>query len=311
MIDIKQLKYFMTCADAGSFSEAAAILYTTQSSVSKVIRALEEEMQTTLFVRNPHGISLTASGRQAYAYAGRVLENVDAMAELSASGDTEWLNLSCNPSSWMANCFVDFYHLHEAENLHCQVHTGKMREILDRVHQYKDELGFIFVNERQENDLQYHLVRKQLEFIPLKSLETRLYLGGGCSDKKDGISQKEVENLRFIQHYLGDAESYEGWQLEGTEGICLGKVDVSVVTNSDYIMEKMLDHGKLANISGGSLNNGKQQNMRNGMTLSAPKGEETVTKLTFGYVKREKDLLSKWADCFLVYIRQALELPER
>ena len=65
MINIKQLKYFITCADAGSFSEAASVLYTTQSSVSQVIRALEEEMQASLFVRNPHGISLTQNGKQA------------------------------------------------------------------------------------------------------------------------------------------------------------------------------------------------------------------------------------------------------
>ena len=71
MINIKQLKYFITCADAGSFSEAASVLYTTQSSVSKVIRALEEEMQASLFVRNLHGISLTQNGKQAYAYANR------------------------------------------------------------------------------------------------------------------------------------------------------------------------------------------------------------------------------------------------
>ena len=64
MINIKQLKYFITCADAGSFSEAASVLYTTQSSVSKVIRALEEEMQASLFVRNPHGISLTQNGNR-------------------------------------------------------------------------------------------------------------------------------------------------------------------------------------------------------------------------------------------------------
>ena len=117
MIDIKQLKCFITCADVGSFSEAASVLYTTQSSVSKVIRALEEEMQASLFVRNPHGISLTPNGKQAYAYASRVLENVEAMAELSTAGDTQWLNISFNPSSWMADCFVKFYQLHEKENL--------------------------------------------------------------------------------------------------------------------------------------------------------------------------------------------------
>ena len=73
MINIKQLKYFITCADAGSFSEAASVLYTTQSSVSKVIRALEEEMQASLFVRNPHGISLTPNGKQAYGSDGRAV----------------------------------------------------------------------------------------------------------------------------------------------------------------------------------------------------------------------------------------------
>ena len=50
----------------------------------KVIRSLEEEMQASLFVRSPHGIGLTPNGKQAYAYASRVLENVEAMAELSA-----------------------------------------------------------------------------------------------------------------------------------------------------------------------------------------------------------------------------------
>ena len=202
MINIKQLKYFITCADAGSFSEAASVLYTTQSSVSKVIRALEEEMQASLFVRNPHGISLTPNGKQAYAYASRVLENVEAMAELSAVGDTQWLNIAFNPSSWIADCFVRFYQIHEKENLHCQVHTGKMREVLERIHEYKDELGFLYVTTRQQTDLQYLLIRKQLEFIPLKELDTYLYPGGGYL-QKEGIqlTRETIENLHYIQTF--------------------------------------------------------------------------------------------------------------
>lgn len=198
MINIKQLKYFITCADAGSFSEAASVLYTTQSSVSKVIRALEEEMQASLFVRNLHGISLTQNGKQAYAYANRVLENVEAMAELSAVGDTQWLNIAFNPSSWIADCFVRFYQIHKKENLHCQVHTGKMREVLERIHEYKDELGFLYVTTRQQTDLQYLLVRKQLEFIPLKELDTYLYPGGGYLKKKEYSSPGKQSKICII-----------------------------------------------------------------------------------------------------------------
>lgn len=301
MINIKQLKYFITCADAGSFSEAASVLYTTQSSVSKVIRALEEEMQASLFIRNPHGISLTPNGKQAYAYASRVLENVEAMTELSATGDIPWLNISFNPSSWMADCFVRFYQLHEKENLHCQAHTGKMREVLERIREYKDELGFLYVTSRQQTDLQYLLVRKQLEFVPLKELDTFLYPGGGNMEKEGKqLTQEAIENLHYIQNFLEDAGNYEGWKLEAENNLTLGKIDVSVVTNSDYIMEKMLDHGNLANISGNSLTPGKTPS-RPGICLT-----NECSKIIFGYVKREKTLLSDLAEEFLVYVKQEL-----
>lgn len=301
MIDIKQLKCFITCADVGSFSEAASVLYTTQSSVSKVIRALEEEMQASLFIRNPHGISLTPNGKQAYAYASRVLENVEAMAELSTAGDTQWLNISFNPSSWMADCFVKFYQLHEKENLHCQAHTGKMREVLERIHEYKDELGFLYVTTRQQTDLQYLLVRKQLEFVPLKELDTCLYSGGGHLQKEGKpLTQEEIQNLHYIQNFLEDARNYEGWKLDTDDNLTLGKIDVSVVTNSDYIMEKMLDHGNLANISGDTLTPAK--------TKSRPSIRLTheSSKITFGYVKRENTPLTPLAETFLTYIKQEL-----
>lgn len=301
MINIKQLKYFITCADAGSFSEAASVLYTTQSSVSKVIRALEEEMQASLFTRNPHGISLTPNGKQAYAYASRVLENVEAMTELSATGDTPWLNISFNPSSWMADCFVRFYQLHEKENLHCQAHTGKMREVLERIREYKDELGFLYVTSRQQTDLQYLLVRKQLKFVPLKELDTFLYPGGGNMEKEGKqLTRETIENLHYIQNFLEDAGNYEGWKLETENNLTLGKIDVSVVTNSDYIMEKMLDHGNLANISGNSLTPGKTPS-RPGICLT-----NECSKIIFGYVKREKTSLSDLAEEFLAYVKQEL-----
>ena len=55
MLDLKQLKYFIVCAETGSISEAAKLLYTTQPSVSKAIKALEEEMGIVLFERMPRG----------------------------------------------------------------------------------------------------------------------------------------------------------------------------------------------------------------------------------------------------------------
>lgn len=43
-MEIKQLEYVIMAAEMGSFNKASEYLYTTQSSVSKVIRSLEEEL---------------------------------------------------------------------------------------------------------------------------------------------------------------------------------------------------------------------------------------------------------------------------
>ena len=83
MLDLKQLKYFIVCAETGSISEAAKLLYTTQPSVSKAIKALEEEMGIVLFERMPRGIALTAKGREAYRYACRIINDSRILEEMS------------------------------------------------------------------------------------------------------------------------------------------------------------------------------------------------------------------------------------
>ena len=68
-MDIKQLEYFIACAETGSVSEAAKILYSTQSSVSKVIKTLENSVGIRLFERLPRGIRLTPDGWKFYRRA--------------------------------------------------------------------------------------------------------------------------------------------------------------------------------------------------------------------------------------------------
>ena len=74
MLEVKELQYFVVCADLSSFSRAAEVLYTTQPNVSKVIRSLEEKLGFEVFERDNRGIKLTRRGRQAYEYAGKILE---------------------------------------------------------------------------------------------------------------------------------------------------------------------------------------------------------------------------------------------
>ena len=48
-MELRQLEYFLKCAEKGSLTRAAEELYTTQPHMSQVIRALERELGVALF----------------------------------------------------------------------------------------------------------------------------------------------------------------------------------------------------------------------------------------------------------------------
>ena len=61
-MQLKQLRYFITVADCGSINKAAEKLFTSQSNVSKVIKAFEKKANVELFNRNSKGVRLTDKG---------------------------------------------------------------------------------------------------------------------------------------------------------------------------------------------------------------------------------------------------------
>src|SRR5260370_9686069 len=63
-MELRHLRYFVAVADAGSLTAAAARkLHTSQPSLSRQIRDLEDDVDTQLLTRPPHGIELTPARR--------------------------------------------------------------------------------------------------------------------------------------------------------------------------------------------------------------------------------------------------------
>jgi DNA-binding transcriptional LysR family regulator len=60
---LRQLHYFLTVVDEGSFTRAAERLFVAQPSLSQMIKSLETEMGGLLLERLPKGVRLTAAGR--------------------------------------------------------------------------------------------------------------------------------------------------------------------------------------------------------------------------------------------------------
>src|SRR6185295_3748555 len=82
---LRELRYFVAAAEAGSFTEAAAQLYISQAAVSRTIAGLEKIVGDKLLRRAPRGCELTTTGAQILPQARRVLSEADNFTEFLTS----------------------------------------------------------------------------------------------------------------------------------------------------------------------------------------------------------------------------------
>lgn len=95
-MDINYLKEFVVLTQTGNFMEAAEILYSSQSTLSKHIKSMENELGVSLFDRTTRKVSVSKFGRLLLPYARQVTEIQDKyLAELRSNreSDKESLNL--------------------------------------------------------------------------------------------------------------------------------------------------------------------------------------------------------------------------
>ena len=84
-MNLRQLEYFLAVAKAGSFTSASEHLGVAQPTLTKSIRALEQELGVDLFDRLARGVSVTGYGAALTRHAERVGVQVqDAMAEIKS-----------------------------------------------------------------------------------------------------------------------------------------------------------------------------------------------------------------------------------
>ena len=80
-MELRHLRYFVAVAEAGSLTVAARKLRTSQPSLSRQIRDLEDEVGAQLLTRRARGIELMPAGRTFLDHARLVLSQVDAASE--------------------------------------------------------------------------------------------------------------------------------------------------------------------------------------------------------------------------------------
>ena len=87
-MELRHLRYFVAVADAGNLTVAAQrMLHTSQPSLSRQIRDLENEVGAQLLTRRARGVALTPAGRAFLDHARVVPLQVDRGRTTRCWGD--------------------------------------------------------------------------------------------------------------------------------------------------------------------------------------------------------------------------------
>jgi DNA-binding transcriptional LysR family regulator len=205
-MELRHLRYFVSVAEALSFTKAAAKLHTAQPSLTRQIKDLEEELGVRLLHRTKQMVTLTDEGRSFLADAKRLLalatEMVDSVQRVHR-GEVQTLNVG-----YVSNLFFDllpktlasFRQLFPAVSVNLfDLSCGDQFRALE---DGKLDLGFV--------GLQEPIALRGLEFRAIASYKTVSAL-----PKDNALAGKTTVDLKDLapMFFIGMSEaSYPGYR---------------------------------------------------------------------------------------------------
>ena len=301
-MELRQLKCFLACARNHSLTLAAEELYTTQPHVSMVIKSLEQELGTPLFIRKSKGVELTEAGKRIYSYAVNAVRNAEAISALSGQSNVPLLRIVSNSSSHMT-LLLTHYYLQQKEELQIEYRECGIEEMIERVSDGVDDLGFLFVPDNRKSVLKHMLERRFLEFVPLLTTDLVLYVRKEHPFYgRKSIAAEELFDMKFIQlddDFFSVEAMLEEVSAFGKSCSYLPKV---VTTNSSSLMIRMLESTDLCNVGSYWLSEMYRQNDFGRIRI-----EGLEQKIRFGYLKYQGRPLIPGLVDFLNFLEGALE----
>jgi DNA-binding transcriptional LysR family regulator len=144
-MNFEQIEAFIYVSLTGSFSKAGDILFLSQPSVSARVKALENEIGSTLFKRSGKNVTLSAAGETFLPYAKNILQNVQE-GKLSVQRENNKAEGELVISSviiaanYILPTLIEQFHK-DYPKIKLALHTGHSHHVLDMVLNHQVPLG--------------------------------------------------------------------------------------------------------------------------------------------------------------------------
>lgn len=146
-IALQYLRYVLTAADKHSFRQAAIDLGVWESTISRGIRDLEDDIGVALFIRHPGGVKLTNAGIKFLGHARMAIGRIEyALKDAGAAGRGEVGMVRIGIFSSLASGFLaDLLQAYQVDNplVHLDFVEGGPAEHVAAVQHHRMDVAFL------------------------------------------------------------------------------------------------------------------------------------------------------------------------
>lgn len=178
MTTLQQLKYVVKVAEKGSINEAAKELLISQPSLSNAIRELEKEVQTTIFIRNNRGVTITNEGAEFLGYARQVLTQSELLESkyISNRPVKQRFCVSTQHYLFAVNAFVELVKEFGLDEYEFALNETTTYQIIQDVKTMFSEIGIIYLSNYNETVLLKILKENNLVYTELFTAKPHVFL---------------------------------------------------------------------------------------------------------------------------------------
>ena len=194
---LRQLEVFLTVARSGSLTAAANELSMSQSAASGALKELEIRFDTQLFDRVGKRLKINSTGIILQTKAEELLQRAVDL-QLSLSDKNEFGSIKIGSTMTVGNyLFIDMFSAFKSKfpDAKITVSIGNTSEVVDKVLNYKVDLGFI-EGEVNEPDIDVIPWRKD-EMVVVCSPDHPL------AHSKTALSREQLLDLQWIMREKG------------------------------------------------------------------------------------------------------------
>ena len=179
--------------------------------MSSTIRDLEEDLQIEIFIRTNKGIMITTEGEEFLSYARQMVE-LNQMIEDRYINNMKRKNkfsVSMQHYSFAVEAFMKLAREFALEDFELAVHETRTSEVIENVHNYRSELGILYLNDFNRKAMQKIFAENELEFTELFQCDVYVYLGNNHPlASKDKITFEELSDYPCLSFEQGDKNSF-------------------------------------------------------------------------------------------------------